>query len=144
MSQAKPGLTLNWIDGAWIAASNVRQSINPATYEVIGEYADGGPEAAHKSVEAASRAFRETSWTGDHELRARVLGQLAEAFERNRDALLDLLATENGKVKAEAAFELDMVPPKLRYYAAAALLESGRAVIPKPGSISLILRQPMG
>jgi betaine-aldehyde dehydrogenase len=58
MSKAKPRLALNWIDGAWVAASDVRQSINPATYEVIGEYADGGLEAAHKSVEAAKRAFR--------------------------------------------------------------------------------------
>jgi betaine-aldehyde dehydrogenase len=144
MSKAKPGLALNWIDGAWVAASDVRQSINPATYEVIGEYADGGLEAAHKSVEAAKRAFRETTWAVDHELRARVLWQIADAFERNRNALLDLLATENGKVKGEAAFEVDMAPSKLRYYAAAALVESGRAVTPKPGSISLILRQPMG
>jgi betaine-aldehyde dehydrogenase len=144
MSKAKPGLALNWIDGAWVAASDVRQSINPATYEVIGEYADGGLEAAHKSVEAAKRAFRETTWAVDHELRARVLGQIADAFERNRNALLDLLATENGKVKGEAAFEVDMAPSKLRYYAAAALVESGRAVTPRPGSISLILRQPMG
>ncbi len=137
-------VVLNWIDGTWVGAPDIRQSINPATYEVIGEYADGGLAAAPQAVEAATRAFRETSWAVDHGLRARVLGQLAEAFERNRDALLDLLATENGKVKAEAAFELDMVPPKLRYYAAAALLESGRAMTPKPGSISLILRQPMG
>ena len=144
MSKAKLGLALNWIDGAWVAASDVRQSINPATCEVIGEYADGGLEAAHKSVEAAKRAFRETTWTVDHELRARVLGQIADAFERNRNALLDLLATENGKVKGEAALEVDMAPSKLRYYASAALVESGRAVTPKPGSISLILRQPMG
>jgi betaine-aldehyde dehydrogenase len=144
MSKAKPGLALNWIDGAWVAASDVRQSINPATYEVIGEYADGGLEAAHKSVEAAKCAFRETTWAVDHELRARVLWQIADAFERNRNALLDLLATENGKVKGEAAFEVDMAPSKLRYCAAAALVESGRAVTPNPGSISLILRQPMG
>src|ERR1700676_4418480 len=106
MRKAKLRLALNWINGACVAASDVRQSINPATCEVIGEYADGGLEAAHKSVEAAKRAFRETTWTVDHELRARVLGQIADAFERNRNALLDLLATENGKVKAEAAFEL--------------------------------------
>lgn len=144
MSNVRPGLALNWIDGAWVGASDVRPSINPATYEVIGEYADGGLQAATKAVEAAKRAFRETAWALDHELRARAIGQIADAFERNRDALLDLLATENGKLKSEAAFELDMVPPKLRYYAAAALLESGRAVTPKPGSISLILRQPIG
>jgi betaine-aldehyde dehydrogenase len=37
-----------------------------------------------------------------------------------------------------------MVPSKLRYYAAAALTESGRVVTPKSSSISMILRQPMG
>jgi betaine-aldehyde dehydrogenase len=77
-------------------------------------------------------------------LRARVIGQIADAFECHHDSLLDLLATENGKVKGEAGFELDMVPSKLRYYAAVALTESGRVVTPKPGSISMILRQPVG
>ena len=114
MSNAKHGLALNWIGGAWVGASDVRPSIDPATYAVIGEYADGGLKAAHKAVETAKRAFRETAWALDHELRARVLGQIADAFERNRDALLDLLATENGKVKGEAAFEVDMAPSKLR------------------------------
>jgi acyl-CoA reductase-like NAD-dependent aldehyde dehydrogenase len=83
-------------------------------------------------------------WAHDHELRARVLEQLARAFERNRDNLLEILSLENGKVKREAAFEIDMIPSKLRYSAATALLEGGRAVTPKPGSISMILRQPMG
>jgi betaine-aldehyde dehydrogenase len=55
-----------------------------------------------------------------------VISQIADAFERHRDSLLDLLATENGKVKGEVGFELDMVPSKLRYYAAVALTESGR------------------
>jgi acyl-CoA reductase-like NAD-dependent aldehyde dehydrogenase len=137
-------VALNWIDGAWLGAEQVRESINPATYEVIGAYADGGLEAARLGIAAAKRAFQTSVWAIDHELRARVIGQIADAFERHRDSLLDLLATENGKVKGEAGFELDMVPSKLRYYAAVALTESGRVVTPKPGSISMILRQPVG
>jgi betaine-aldehyde dehydrogenase len=111
---------------------------------VIGYYPDDGLEAAKAAVVAARRAFRETPWAHYHELRARVLDQLACAFERNRDRLMDILSLENGKIKGEAGFELDMVPSKLRYSAATALLESGRAVTPRPGSISMILRQPMG
>ena len=65
-------VVLNWIDGTWVGAPDIRQSINPATYEVIGEYADGGLAAAQQAVEAARRAFRETSWAVDHELRARA------------------------------------------------------------------------
>jgi betaine-aldehyde dehydrogenase len=143
MALTSSRVVLNWIDGTRVGEPDIRQSINPATYEVIGEYADGASrQRGRPSRPPGARSAKRAGWWITS--CARVLGQLAEAFERNRDALLDLLATENGKVKGEAAFELDMVPPKLRYYAAAALLESGRAVTPKPGSISLILRQPMG
>lgn len=134
----------NWIDGSQRREGLSKVSIDPATYDVIGHYPDHGLEAARSAVAAASKAFRETMWAYDHELRARVLEQLACAFERNRDRLLEILSLENGKVKGEAAFELDMVPGKLRYSAATALVEGGRAMTPKPGSISLILRQPMG
>lgn len=134
----------NWIDGSQCQEGQLKQSIDPATYNVIGNYPDYGLEAAKFAVAAASKAFRETIWAHDHELRARVLDQLACAFERNRDRLLEILSLENGKVKAEAALELDMVASKLRYSAATALIEGGRAMTPKPGSISLVLRQPMG
>jgi hypothetical protein len=45
-SASNSTVALNWIDGAWIGAEQVRESINPATYEVIGAYADGGLDAA--------------------------------------------------------------------------------------------------
>lgn len=134
----------NWINGMWIEDGPHRSSIDPATYDVIGSYPDEGIDAAKAAVAAASTAFRKTIWAHDAELRARVLEQLAVAFERNRDRLLAILTLENGKVQDEAALELDMIPSKLRYSAATALLESGRAVKPKPGSISIILRQPIG
>lgn len=134
----------NWINGSQCQEGHLKESIDPATYDVIGRFPDYGLEAAKLAVVAASKAFRTTVWAHDHELRARVLEQLAQAFERNRDRLLEILSLENGKVKAEAAFELDMVASKLRYSAATALIEGGRALTPKPGSISLVLRQPMG
>lgn len=144
MDKSPARQAFNWINGVRRSDGSVKESIDPATYEVIGHYPDNGLEAATSAVAAAVDAFRETMWAHDHELRARVLEQLAQAFERNRDKLLDILSLENGKVRGEAAFELDMIPSKLRYSAATALIESGRAVTPKPGSISLILRQPMG
>lgn len=134
----------NWIGGVQLSEGALRESIDPATYNIIGHYPDNGLQAASSAVAAAVRAFRTTPWAHDHELRARVLEQLARAFERNRDRLLDILSLENGKIKGEAGFELDMIPSKLRYAAAAALLESGRALTPRPGSISMVLRQPMG
>ncbi|CAB5512167.1 Betaine aldehyde dehydrogenase [Achromobacter anxifer] len=134
----------NWINGIQRAEGALKDSIDPAAYQVIGRYPDNGLAAARSAVAAASQAFRKTPWAHDQALRARVLEQLARAFERNRARLQAILSLENGKIKAEAEFELDMVPSKLRYAAATALLESGRALRPRPGNLSVVLRQPMG
>ncbi|WP_296994752.1 aldehyde dehydrogenase family protein [Thalassospira sp. UBA1131] len=134
----------NWINGVQTTDGELKPSIDPATYDIIGYYPENGLPAAEAAVAAAAKAFSETPWAHDHELRAHVINQLADAFERNRDRLIKILSLENGKVSGEAAFEVDMIPSKLRYSAATALLESGRAVTPKPGSLSVILKQPMG
>ena len=70
----------SWIDGAWVDSEDVRNSINPATYDIIGTYANGGAKSAEAGIRAAKRAFRETPWPRDRMLRAKVLNQLADAF----------------------------------------------------------------
>lgn len=135
---------LNWIDGQWLDSCVYKDSIDPATYELIGRYAEGGLNEAQAGIEAAQRAFAESPWKDDRHLRAQVLLELADAFERNADELIDTLALENGKIRPEAEFEVGMVPSKLRYYAALARAEYGRAAEPKPGRISLVIRQAVG
>ncbi|MFJ7281262.1 aldehyde dehydrogenase family protein [Pseudomonas sp. NPDC099000] len=135
---------LNWIDGQWLDSGVYKDSIDPATYELIGRYAEGGLNEAQAGIEAAQRAFAESPWKDDRQLRAQVLLELADAFERNADELIDTLALENGKIRPEAEFEVGMVPSKLRYYAAQARAEYGRAAEPKPGRISLVIRQAVG
>ena len=74
---------LNWINGEWVDSEQHTESINPATGEVIGTYADGGREAAVQATKAAVRAFRELDWKDNRALRARVLNQIADRFEAN-------------------------------------------------------------
>jgi betaine-aldehyde dehydrogenase len=62
--QASTPTALNWIGGAWVGADTVHDSINPATYEVIGGYVDGGEDAAIASIAAAKRAFFEIHRSG--------------------------------------------------------------------------------
>ena len=135
---------LNWIDGRWVDSETTRESINPATYEVIGTYADAGVESAKAAITAAKRAMRESKWVHDRKLRARVLDKLADAFERNRDELIRMLYTENGKIQPDATFEVDLCAPSLRYFAGIVRTESGRVVDPKPGRIAIMMRQPLG
>ena len=103
------------------------QSFDPASGQPIGTYADGGRAEADAAIAAAVRAFEDGPWKDDHALRATALEEIAAAFERHADALIDLLALENGKIKPEAAFEVGMVPGKLRYYAGLARSERAPA-----------------
>lgn len=140
----KSNPALNWVGGEWLGSDTVRESINPATYEVIGTYAEGGVETAKAAIAAATRAMRESDWVHDRKLRARVLDKLADAFERNRDELIQILYTENGKIQGDATFEVDLCVPSLRYFAGIVRTEAGRVVDSKPGRIAMMMRQPMG
>jgi betaine-aldehyde dehydrogenase len=97
---------LNWINGEWVDSAQHTKSINPATGEVIGTYADGGREEAMRATKAAVRAFRELDWKDNRALRSRVLNQIADCFAARREDLIEILSLENGKVRAEKAHAL--------------------------------------
>jgi len=143
-TQQDSDIALNWIDGEWVGSDTIVESINPATYDVIGRYADGNEEIAKAAIVAAKRAMKETDWAHDRKLRARVLDKLADAFERNREKLVKILYTENGKIQMDATFEVDLCVPSLRYFAAIARTEAGRIVDSRPGRIAMMVRQPLG
>ena len=134
----------HWIGGDWVDSDTRRDSVDPATGDRIGTYADGGRAEAARAVAAARRAFLETPWRGDRRLRARALNAMADRFEARAEDLVEILALENGKIVPEARFEVGMVPSKLRFYAALALTESGRAIETSPGRYSTTLREAVG
>jgi betaine-aldehyde dehydrogenase len=134
----------HWIGGEWIDSKDHQESINPANGEVIGSYANGGEEEAQRAVAAALKTFRESPWRQDRLLRAKALNQMADAFEARTNDLADILSLENGKVRGEALFEINMVPHKLRFNAALCLTDFGRAMEVSPGRLTRVLREPMG
>jgi betaine-aldehyde dehydrogenase len=137
-------VALNWIDGEWTDSEIHADSIDPATGNMIGSYASATRADVMRAIAAAKRAFEETAWRSDRQLRARVLNAMADRVDARQQELIDLLSLDNGKVKAEAALEIGLVASKLRYNAALALSESGRAAEVLPGRISLVLKEPMG
>ena len=134
----------NWIGGEWIDAENRLDSINPATGEVIGTYADAGAEEARTAIVSAKVAFETTDWRWDRRLRAKAMNEMADLFEARTEDLVDILKLENGKVDAEARFEVEMAAPKLRFFAALALTEFGHAVETAPGRYSTVYREAIG
>ncbi|AVH56095.1 MULTISPECIES: aldehyde dehydrogenase family protein [Streptomyces] len=135
---------LHWIDGEWVDSGTYHDSFDPATGKVIGQYAEGSTEIAAQAIAAAKRAFDETSWKDDRQLRARVLLETADAFARSTDELVETLALENGKLKQHARFEVEMVPSKLRFAASVVRTDYGRALEVAPGVFSMVLSQARG
>ncbi|MCY0939783.1 aldehyde dehydrogenase family protein [Streptomyces antarcticus] len=134
----------NFIDGQWVDSAKKTESLNPSTGKVLGTFADAGAEEATAAIAAARRAFDTTDWARDRNLRARALFEMADHLEARRDEFVSLLARENGKILGEAAFEIDLTVPKLRYYAALALSDHGSSGEVRPGLYSMTLREGAG
>ena len=134
----------HWIDGHWRDSAEHRESINPATGEVIGRYARAGEDEAREATAAALRAFRETNWRNDRALRSRALREMAGRFEARAADLVQLMSLEVGKVEPDAAFEVAGAAPALRYYSALVLTEYGRVAEWEPGHFSILIREPIG
>jgi aldehyde dehydrogenase (NAD+) len=86
------------IDGELLGATSGRtfDNINPATEEVLGPVSDASAEDMGKAVSAARRAFDESTWSTDRELRKRCLQQLQDAIESEREELRAELVAEAG------------------------------------------------
>jgi aldehyde dehydrogenase (NAD+) len=86
------------VDGDLVPSSSgaTYPVINPATEEVLGVAADAAPEDLERAIEAARRAFDQTSWATDLELRVRCLRQLRAAMETHADELRALTMAETG------------------------------------------------
>jgi aldehyde dehydrogenase (NAD+) len=86
------------IDGKLVDAASGKtyDNVNPATEEVAGQVADGGPEDMERAIDAARRAFDETDWSTDPAFRKRCLQQLRDALEREKETLRPQIVTEVG------------------------------------------------
>jgi betaine-aldehyde dehydrogenase len=101
----------HWIGGEWVDSKDRLDSINPATGEAIGAYANGGEAEATKAIAIAKQAFLDTEWHENRRLRAKAINEMADRFEARMPDLVEILALENGKIVDEARFEVAMAAP---------------------------------
>ena len=86
------------VDGKLIESDSGRtfDNVNPATEEAIGQVADASDAEMHRAIDAARRAFDETDWSTNRDLRTECLTQLQAALEREQEALREELILEVG------------------------------------------------
>ncbi len=99
------------IDGKLVDASSgaTFANVNPATEEVIGEVADGTLHDMDAAIDAARRAFDDTTWSTDPALRKRGLMQLHAALDKERETLRGQIVAEVGTpIMLTYAVQLDI------------------------------------
>ncbi|MDJ0489978.1 aldehyde dehydrogenase family protein [Rhodococcus qingshengii] len=86
------------IDGNLVGAGNGQtyEVVNPATEEVVGTAPDAQVEDVERAIAAARRAFDETDWSTDVELRRRCLTQLQNNLRKVADEIRPVLTAESG------------------------------------------------
>ena len=86
-----------YIDGQWrTCTTSARASVvNPASEQLVGQIAMGGPDDVDLAVAAARRAFPAFSQTPVEE-RALLLGRILELTQQRAELFADALVTEMG------------------------------------------------
>lgn len=85
------------IDGKLVAGSGgTFPTVNPATEEVLGVAADATVDDMGRAIEAARRAFDDSDWSTNTELRVRCIRQLRDALRDHTEELRDLTIAEVG------------------------------------------------
>lgn len=137
---------LNYVNGAFIDNGSGQRivSIDPATGEAVGDYAAGSVKLVAEAVDGARRAFFETEWAHNPRLRAGILLSYADRLEAHREQLIDRLIWEAGKLRSEAASEVDAAVSEARFYAGIARIPQGRSSEIVPNSLSVISREAAG
>ncbi|UII72978.1 aldehyde dehydrogenase family protein [Pseudomonas sp. HN11] len=105
-----------YIDGAWRAGHAVLEVINPSTEAILASVSVGDASTVTQAVDAASAAFIDWSKSTGRD-RAALLRKIARGVSEQREQLMHLQSSNNGKPLFEAAMDVDDVIATFDYYA---------------------------
>ncbi|MFJ2679910.1 aldehyde dehydrogenase family protein [Pseudomonas sivasensis] len=136
-----------YIDGEWRAGHDVLEVINPATESRLAQVSVGDMAAVTQAVDAASRAFAGWSKSTGRE-RGALLRKIAQGAREQREALMHLQSSNNGKPLFEAGIDVDDVIATFEYYAGVAEdLDAGQdrpVALPSDEFSARLRREPCG
>ncbi|KAA1248608.1 aldehyde dehydrogenase [Mycobacterium simiae] len=97
MSLLADGVGALFIDGKLTEGSaGTFATVNPATEETLGVAANADAQDMGRAIEAARRAFDDSDWSRNTELRVRCVRQLRDAMRAHLDELRELTIAEVG------------------------------------------------
>lgn len=137
-----------YIDGEWVASADGTCSpvVNPSDATVVAEVDVATDDQVQAAIAAARRAFDRTDWprTPTAE-RAAILDRVADAIDRDLEAMALLETLNTGKAMRESRWDMADVARVFRYYADLADKDTSRIVDSgNPDARSRIVYEPVG
>jgi aldehyde dehydrogenase (NAD+) len=137
----------NYIAGAWAPArsGHAFENRNPAdTYEVVGTFADSGPEDVEQAVAAARAAF--PKWRAlPAPKRGEILFRAAEILVRRKEDFARDMTREMGKVLAETRGDVQEAIDMTYYMAGEGRRQFGQTTPSElPNKFQMSVRMPVG
>jgi aldehyde dehydrogenase (NAD+) len=125
------------------ASRETFESLDPATGQPLAALALGGPDDVDRAVAAARAAL--PLWRAlDPYERGLILQRLAGLIEENADELTAIEAQDAGKLRGEAARDIDRAVRTWTYYAGWPTKITGTTNPADPGIFSYTVREPVG
>lgn len=136
-----------YINGAWHAGQASLEVINPATEAVLAHVSVGDASTVTQAVDAASAAFIDWSKSTGRD-RAALLRKIAQGVSEQREQLMHLQSSNNGKPLFEAAMDVDDVIATFDYYASVAeamdASQDSPVALPSADFSARLRREPCG
>ena len=117
-------------------------TLNPATEEILNEYAIMTKEKINESVGRAREAF--SDWKTDIHKRADSLYAFAREFRKNRENLARTSTQEMGKAIKESRSEIEKCAWTIEYYADNGRIFTSDEVVNTEARKSVIIFEPVG
>jgi betaine-aldehyde dehydrogenase len=123
-----------------------RDTLNPATGEVIAAVTEGDESDVKLAVKAAQRAFYKDGWQDSTpSLRADLLLKVAQKLDEMRAELAVLEMQDNGKPLRETEYDVNDTIECFKYYAGLASKPHGQTYeVPDNNMQAMVVREPIG
>ena len=135
-----------FIDGEFCDSSDKATftTYSPATGEALAKVAEATREDVDRAVNAAWKAFE--GWKKlDKIQRSRILLDIADVIDKNKEHLAKVESLDNGKpIRETMNIDVPFAADHFRYFAGAIRTEEDSASFFDENTLSLIIREPIG
>ncbi len=138
-------LYTSFINGNFIPkdTGKIYRDCSPTDGSLLAELDFADKKTLDFTVDSARAAFKTWGKT-TKEYRSGILNKMADVMEENKEYLALVEAKDVGKPLGEAILQMELCISEYRYFASAILSQDETMVVHDTGSLSAVLREPLG